>query len=166
MRGWILPLLIILIVFGVGLWLWCPSNRAPDRYSDLGTTIIGGGVIVFGGLFLERRLSRAAERRDLQLQLGLQNNLVGIDLNRRDLSGFYLSGKDLRYANLTKANLRRANLSGVDLRHATLDFADLRGTKLDKTSLKPSKGLKPDKGLKPVIYEDVKESDTSFFRAK
>jgi len=106
MRGWILPLLIILIVFGVGLWLWCPSNRAPDRYSDLGTAIIGGSVIVLAGLFLERRLSRAAERRDLQLQLGLQNNLVGIDLNRRDLSGFYLSGKDLRYANLTKANLR------------------------------------------------------------
>ena len=77
MRGWLLPMLIILVVFGVGLALWLPPNHTPDRYSDLGTAIIGGGVVVLAALLFERRLSRAAERRDLHVQLGLQDEEEG-----------------------------------------------------------------------------------------
>lgn len=125
------------------------AGEEPTKCSDLGSALMGGAVVATAVLYVERQLSKDSDRRDLKLQLGVQDKLAGIDLSGRDLAGFYLVGKDLRNAVLRDADLRRANLSGARLDHADLARADLRGAKLDKTPLYPGRTLKPSKGLKP-----------------
>ncbi len=140
---WVVPTIAIGAVLAVGLWLWWPPGAEPDRCSDLGTALIGGAVVAGAVLYLERQFSRAAERRDLRLQLGMQKDLSGIELRMRDLSGFNLVRKNLQGADLRGADLRGANLSGADLTNAILNNADLRGAKLDETPLYPSQTLYP-----------------------
>src|SRR5215217_7160450 len=108
MMRWAIPTILISAVFAVGGVLWWPPEEPPDRCSDLGTALMGGAVVAFAALYLEQRFSRAAENRDLRLQIGLEDSLAGIDLSCRNLSGFHLAGKDLRGANLKGANLREA----------------------------------------------------------
>jgi len=91
-RRWVLLPFAALVVFGGVLW-W-PPDTPPDRYSDLGTAIVGGGVIALAVLFLEQRHAAEADRREVLLTLGLGESFVGIDLRHRDLSGSYLAGKD------------------------------------------------------------------------
>lgn len=167
MMRWIVPAVAVVAVLAVGLWLWWPPGAAADRHSDLGVTLIGGAVVALAVLYLERQFTRGAERRDLRLQIGLQNNLAGIDLRRRDLSGFHLAGKDLRGANLSGTNLRGANLSGASLRDAVLNDADLRGAKLNETPLYPSETLYPSKDLYPgPIYPDAIIQNTGLSKVK
>ena len=89
---------------------------------------------------------------ELKEKIGLNNILVGkdlqkinlteIDLRGQDLSGANLSGHDLRdvdllstvirnadlsYANFSYANLTNANLAHSDLSYANFSGADLRG---------------------------------------
>jgi uncharacterized protein YjbI with pentapeptide repeats len=164
---WIVPSSAIIAVLALGVWLWWPPGADADRSSELGATLIGGAVVAIAVLYLERQVSSEAERRELRLQLGLQNSLAGIDLRNRDLSGFHLAGKDFRGANLAGANLRGANLSGGNLRDATLNGADLRGAKLDETPLHPSETLFPSEDLYPgPIYPDATIQNTTFSKAK
>ena len=157
MMRWGVLVVLPAAVFLVGLWLWLPPGEDPNRYSDLGTTLIGGVIVAVAVIYLERQLSRRAERRDLQLQLGLTDELPVVALSCRDLSGFYLPGKDLRHANLSSANLRGANLSGALLDHANLRNADLRGTKLDETGLFPSETTVPSDNLFPgPLFPDAR----------
>jgi uncharacterized protein YjbI with pentapeptide repeats len=138
-----------------------------NRNSDLGIALISGAVVALAVLYLQVRLSNAAEKRNLQLQLGLQDKFPGIDLSHHDLSGFHIPGKDLRQANLTGTNLRGANLSGANLQHAILNKADLRGAKLDETPLYPSEDLFPsDDLLLGSIYEAVNHNSATFNGAK
>jgi drug/metabolite transporter (DMT)-like permease len=89
--------ILVSVIIGVGLCvgsflLWWLPDAYPDRYSDLGTALlgalVGGGVVASVVLFLERRHASEAEKRNLQLMLGVGNSFVGIDLRGRDLSGF------------------------------------------------------------------------------
>src|SRR4051794_28421068 len=105
MKRWIFMLFFIIVIIAVSAWLWWPPWATPNRYSDLGTAMLGGAVVAFAILLLQERSAQAAEKRDLQLQLGLADSFPGIDLKHRNLSGFYLPSKDLRNANLTGANL-------------------------------------------------------------
>ena len=159
---------ILFFVIAPGIvFLILPGEAPSTRNTDLGVALIGGGVVALAVLYLQNRLSSAAEKRDLQLQLGLQDKFPGIDLSHRDLSGFHIPGKDLRQANLTRTNLRGANLSGADLQHAILNKADLRGAKLDATPLYPSENLFPSEGLKPgPIYEDANHNGAEFYGAR
>src|SRR5215203_6178 len=168
MRSWILPLAgIILFVIVPGLLLLMRPGPESNRNSDLGIALISGAVVAGAVLYLQARLSSVAEKRNLQLQLGLQDKFPGIDLSHRDLSGFHIPGKDLRQANLTGTNLRGVNLSGANLQHAILTKADLRGAKLDETPLYPSENLFPSEGLKPgPIYPAVNHNDAKFNGAK
>ena len=167
MIRWGIPLIALAGVLAVGFWLWFPPEADANRYSDLGTTLIGGATVGVAILYLERQFSRRAERRDLQMQLGLTDELPGVDLSGRDLSRFYLPGKDLRHANLRKAKLRGANLSGVKLDHANLSKADIRGAKLDETGLAPSNTLVPSNELVPgPLFPDANLQGVTLTGAK
>ena len=168
MKRWFIPLagiILVVIVPGVAFLMW--PGPESNRNSDLGTALISGTVVAIAVLYLQARLSSAAEKQNLQLQLGLQDKFPGIDLSNRDLSGFHIPGKDLRQANLTGANLRGANLSGANLQHAILNKADLRGAKLDETPLYPGENLFPSEELTPgPIYTAVNHNDAKFYEAK
>jgi hypothetical protein len=165
MRGWIALALIIGAVLTVGIWLWWPPGHEPNRYSDLGVTLIGGAVVAVALFYLEQQFSRGAERRDLRLQLALQKDLSDADLRDRDMSGFSLVGKNFKGADIRGADLRGADLSGANLHGAKLNGADLRGAKMDKTPLYPSETLYPPIPLGP-IYPDATISRTGFSEAK
>jgi hypothetical protein len=152
----VLLVLIIFVLFGLGVLLWWPPHALPDRSSDLGTALIGGGVVALVVLVLERSFAKEAERRDLLLQVGLVDELRGINLNGRDLSGFLLTGKTLSHARFRRASLRGANLSGARLDYADLCEADLRDAKMDATGLMPSDTLFPSEDLFPgPIFPDA-----------
>jgi hypothetical protein len=156
-RSVLLVLIIFFFVlFGLGGLLWWPPCALPDRSSELGTALIGGGIVALAVLVLERSLTKEANRRDLLLQLGLGRDMRGIDLSGRNLSGFHLPTKDFSHAVFRRASLRGSNLSGAHLDFADLREVDLRGTKLDKTGLAPSKTLVPSNSLAPgAIFPDA-----------
>jgi NhaP-type Na+/H+ or K+/H+ antiporter len=79
MMRWVAPLATVVAVLAAGLWFWWPPGENHNRYSDLGTTLIGGAIVGVAVLYVERRLTRGVERRDLQLQLGLTDAIPGID---------------------------------------------------------------------------------------
>jgi len=125
-----LVLMIPFLVVLLGLWLWWPWYLMPDRRSDLGATLVGGGIVAFAVLYLEQVLSQRQEKNILRLQLSTGTNFEGVDLSNQDLSGFYLPGKSFNHANLTGANLRGATLSGTSFIRTRLTGADLRGANL------------------------------------
>jgi hypothetical protein len=141
----------ILLVFAAGTLLWWPPSAPPDRQSDLGTALVGGGVIALAALFLEQRYAVEADRRDLLLTLGLGHRFVGIDLQGRDLSRAYLVDKDLSGARFGKAKLKGANLAGADLTRASLMKADCRGTNFRRSPspLFPGPGVFPGPNVFP-----------------
>jgi hypothetical protein len=81
-----IPLLVILL----GLWLWWPPHLHPNRSSDLGSDVVGGGIVAFIVLYLEQVLSQRQERNILRLQLSTGDIFDGVDLSNQNLSGFYL----------------------------------------------------------------------------
>jgi hypothetical protein len=149
-RRWVLSVFAGLAVFGIGAVLWWPPCAPPDRYSDLGTAIIGGGVIALAVLVLEQRYAAEADERDLLLTLGLGQSFVGMDLRGRDLSRAYLAGKDFSGARFEGATLRGTNLAGTNLTQASLAEADLRSTNFrgPPAPLYPSPTLYPG----PQVY--------------
>lgn len=142
---------VVLAVGGVtgllavgGYLSWTAEDRRHSR-GDLGRSLLVAGVIgiALGGaqFALDRRLrdiererqARAGEveeRRTLQTSLGLQRDLVGIDLRERDLSQFFLARKNLAFANLSGASLRQTQLSNATLKGSIVVNADLRGADL------------------------------------
>lgn len=145
MKRWIIPALAVVLVFVIGAILWWPPWVPADRYSDLGTAIMGGGVIALAVLYLEQRSAMEADKRDLLLAMGLGQSFVGIDLQRRNLARAYLVGKDFSGARFGKANLKGADLAGAVLQRANLRGSDLRGTNFrgQPTPLFPSQQLLP-----------------------
>ena len=149
--------LVLALTVIPGVWLWWPSRRDTDQRSSLGAALLTGAVVSFAVFAVQivfdarlrdidaqrqadqdRRaeLQRvAADRAALQLTVGLQHDLTGIDLTDRNLSNFYLSRKLLPEAVLNGANLSGANLSGANLTGAQLQGADLEGAHLDGADL-------------------------------
>jgi hypothetical protein len=94
---WILPVIVFVFVAVIGATLLLvPGGRESTLNTDLGVALIGGAIVAVAVLYLQERLSSAAEKRNLQLQLGLQDRFPGIDLSYRDLSGFHIPDKDFR----------------------------------------------------------------------
>jgi Pentapeptide repeats (8 copies) len=126
-----LPLAII----ALGVYLWWPPCLGPpclepDRRSDLGATVVGGGIVALVVLYLDQVLSLRQERNILRLQLSSGSHFERIDLRNQDLSGFYLPSKDFKEADLRGADLRRTTLSGSSFIRTRLYGADLRGADL------------------------------------
>lgn len=141
-----------LILVALGLALWWPPSASPSRRSDLGTALLGGAVVAFAVAWFEvvvarrseqdkRHRQEAAERQNLQLTVGLQQELRGIGLAGRDLSGFYLRGKDLSETDLIGANLSGAFLAKANLFGTFLAEGNLTGVNLSQASVRrPSSG--------------------------
>lgn len=148
-------LALVLVVVGPVLWVWPEASgrvvsavfggvpHAPTtagEVRDLGGQLAGGAVVAFAVLLLERlaegRSRRAEDRRreedeerNFRLMLGLQKDLTGIDLAKRDLRSYFLRAKTL-----TDATLKGTNLAGADLTRCRLVNADLSGATLNATA--------------------------------
>lgn len=138
--GWSL---FVLFVFGIALWWSVSKDPDPERarvWGDLGRSLLVAGLLAFA-VWLVGELRRPIDaRHNLQLTLGVQRALPGIDLRGEDLSEFDLARKDLRDARLSEADLSGAtlvdaNLSGAELADADLEGADLEGADLSEADL-------------------------------
>ena len=154
--------LVLAVTIVPGIYLWWPARGDQGGRSDLGAALLTGAVVSFAVFALqlvfdarlrqledrrmeeqERRseqLRIQGERTALQLTVGLQSDLTGIDLHEQNLAGFYLSRKRMPFAvlanaDLTEANLSRANLTGADLREARLVRAHLDDATLTRAFL-------------------------------
>jgi uncharacterized protein YjbI with pentapeptide repeats len=139
-----------------GVYLWWPSRSKELAKSDLGLALMTGALIAFSVLVLEFLLTQRArklesvrqdeaEKQALQLLVGRQRNLAGIDLGcsaaEKDadcgevLDGFYLSGKILTDANLRGSSLQQVRLENARLQQAILAGADMEGANLEGAHL-------------------------------
>lgn len=137
----IVAVLVSVGLVALGLILWSPhSGGASDADSDLGAALIGAAVVPFALFLLEHRFNSIAEKRETleaarrhaaaernhaQTITASNDELPGIDLSDRDLSGFYLRKKNLNEANLRGCVLTRAQLKGTTLEGAQLQGAVL-----------------------------------------
>ena len=74
-----------------------------------------------------------------KLELLAENNLVGANLSRANLSN-----GNLKFANLSGADLSRANLGNGKLKFANLSFANLNGANLSRADFKFANLLRAD----------------------
>lgn len=136
-----------------GLYLWLPSRRDRLSRSNLGVALMTGALVAFAVLVMqvlvdvrlnqvEDQRSAQEERQSAQLMVGLEQDLTGIGLPHRDLTGFYLYGKSLRSANLRGAILSNAILTAADLTGADLIGAKLDGARLDSARTVPRATLR------------------------
>ena len=122
-----------LIIAGVVLWV--PERGGPSTArSDLGLTLLGGGLALTAGfgvgfMIFDRALRRrdeAAELENVKLTLSMTADLRGINLRGRNLRGMSVWTKNLQNADLRGANLSGATFGEVNLSDARLNNADLR----------------------------------------
>src|SRR3954454_20093072 len=99
-----------------GMLLWWPSRHHPDARSGFGVSLVTGAVVALAifalQMLFELRLDhveherqKQADRQNLELTLGLQTDLPGIQLAGEELEDFFFYGKNLRDANFASANL-------------------------------------------------------------
>jgi uncharacterized protein YjbI with pentapeptide repeats len=138
-----------LVAIGIGLWLDRPDAMG-NANSDLGAALLGAAVVPVAIFLLEYRFASLAAARDAleakrrddsnernhsQLMTATLDELPGIDLAGRDLSGFYLRKKNLRRAKLIGCELTRAQLEGTDLTGAELQRSVLASAIMVRTHL-------------------------------
>lgn len=119
------------------------TNLIDSYTPNLAVDFLGLAVtILFIDLIYELR-SNEAERKDLILMLGSDNNFWTREAARRlrarkwlKLQNVSLQGADLTNADLSGMDLRDANLSRADLDNVNLKNAVLRGANLGLTSLR------------------------------
>jgi uncharacterized protein YjbI with pentapeptide repeats len=138
-------LLVATVIPGVRLY-W-PQRRDPVSRTDLGVALMTGALIAFAVLALQLLIQvrsqmdandrqNEAERQSLLLVLGRSQNLSGLDLHAKDLSGAYLNAKILSQADLVKANMENASLQDANLVAADLQGANLHNAHLERADLR------------------------------
>jgi uncharacterized protein YjbI with pentapeptide repeats len=139
-----------------GMLLWWPSRNEPDARSGFGVSLVTGAVVALAIFALqilfelrldhvEQQRQKQADRQNLELTIGLQPNLPGIQLAGEELEEFFFYGKNLRDANFARANLDGATFTDSDLSCAdfsraaltnvTAQRVDLGGTNLEGANL-------------------------------
>jgi uncharacterized protein YjbI with pentapeptide repeats len=139
-----------------GMLLWWPSRHHPDARSGFGVSLVTGAVVALAifalQMLFEMRLDHVDQQRqqqvnrqNLELTIGLQTSLPGIQLHDEQLDGFFFYGKNLRAADFqgtsltsatfTGSDLSCANLRGAVLRDITAQRVRLRGTILEGADL-------------------------------
>lgn len=174
MDPWVVAVAAVLVAvtIGPGLYFFLPGRKLPDMRMQLGLSLLTGAATAFAVLVvqvvfdarlrrIDERREAQAQRQDLQLLVGRQQDLSGINLEGQDLSRFYIPNKvlrearladvdltaavlarsdlaraDLRRAKLPEADLRRATLKGAQLEAADLTEVDARGASLDRADLR------------------------------
>ncbi|HEX7279255.1 MAG TPA: pentapeptide repeat-containing protein [Solirubrobacterales bacterium] len=135
LAGW--PLLGI-SVFGVLLALTASVDEEGNRaqvWGELGRSLVVAGLLAFTVWMIDDLRRPVEERSALQVTLGLQQEMPGVDLHEKDLSGFDLAERNLKGANLEGAQLDGALLAGTNLIGANLVGADLSGANIEKANL-------------------------------
>jgi uncharacterized protein YjbI with pentapeptide repeats len=132
--GWAL---LAIFVFGVFLMLAASVERgSPAKVgSELGRSLLVAGLLAFAVWFVGDLRRPIEERKALQVTLGLQQKMPGIDLHEEDLDDFNLAGRNLEGADLEGAHLGEANLIGTNLADANLANADLVGADIKEADL-------------------------------
>jgi len=131
-----------LIATGVYLWL-SGSDRAKTK-GEVGRGLLISGVIGIAFAWVQFEINeyqreadekreaiaeRAAARQSLQLTIGLQRDLTGIDLTRRDIAGFYFRGKILReHASPRLAQTGPTSLASTSRRRSSREVDFVRRT--------------------------------------
>jgi uncharacterized protein YjbI with pentapeptide repeats len=145
LAGWAVAGVVAgLIALGCAFWL--RSSAKENTAAELGRLLMFSLAAGLPSLLishsiqerqqtLERAFAARQRAQDLQLQIGFQHSLAGVNLRGRPLAGFELPGRDLKGADLqgadlSRANLRKADLSGAKLHGARLDGAILTGANL------------------------------------
>jgi len=139
-----------------GMMLWWPSRSQRDARSGFGVSLVTGAVVALAifalQMLFEMRLDHVdqqrqqqADRQNLELTIGLQTKLPGIQLAQEELKDFYFFGKQLSAANFagadlsgatfTNSDLSCANLRGAALKDVTADRVRLQGTHLEDADL-------------------------------
>lgn len=152
---------LVVVLVGAGFVLWVPqAGGTPTADTDLGTALMGGGIVAFAVLFVQQRFATEAEtielarqqrddrlraREQAQWLCAMREDLTGVDFSGRDLSGVYLRRKRLRHADLSESSLAGGTLTAADLSGAVMSGADLsrvhaagalfRGAALDGATL-------------------------------
>jgi uncharacterized protein YjbI with pentapeptide repeats/endonuclease YncB( thermonuclease family) len=130
-------ILIWLAIVGLGLWLADrgSTTNGSREWGELGRSLLVGGLIA-AAVWMVGSFQREDERRhSLQLALGEQRELPGIDLHGEDLGEFDLAGKNLSRADLSQADLAAANLQDTNLSEADLEGANLTEANLKDANL-------------------------------
>lgn len=154
--------LTVLALIGWHLWT---RQRTRESKSNLGAALLGGLVVGFtvliAQLLIQTRSDEAAEQRSLQLLVGLQKDLTGVDLHGRDLRGFFLRDKTLRFAQLEGTDLSGADLYGADLSHANLARANLQDAGLPYTKLFSANLSEADLRSATLVNANAREANLS-----
>jgi uncharacterized protein YjbI with pentapeptide repeats len=140
-------------LIAVGGIFWLRSTGQHDTSGEIGKLLLFGLAAALPSLVIshaiderqatleravkknERAQAQRERAQDLQLQIGFQRSLRGVDLAYRDLSRFQLPRRDLEGADLHGARLTDANLLGAHLKQANLDGARLDGADLTTADL-------------------------------
>lgn len=151
---WIGIFALGLAVLLAGLTLWEPNLHRRDDREKMGVALLAASLFFSTGAFMalqtervnrstseqriaaERGFDRAAEKRNLIVELGVRRNLTAIDLRRRDISGAALKGRALHRARLDAANLNDSDLTGARMRRAVLDGTRLQNAQLQRADLR------------------------------
>jgi uncharacterized protein YjbI with pentapeptide repeats len=141
-----------------GVWLWWPSRRESASQRELGMALMTGTVVAFAvlavqGLFELRlvrlederasaqaardlKLADEADRRHLELTIGLEHDLRGMNFHQHDLRGFFMAKKDLRGVQFIEAQLEHVVFWAANLNQADLRWARMRGAMVEDARLK------------------------------
>lgn len=147
LAGWLVAgIIAALILIGGAFWLRSGKSK-QDTSAEIGRLLMFGIAAALPSLLiahsidqrqtsLENEFKARQRAEDLQLQVGFQGNLRGVNLSGRSLRRFQLPGRNLNGAHLEGATLTGANLAGAMLIGARLDGARLDNVNLTYANLR------------------------------
>jgi uncharacterized protein YjbI with pentapeptide repeats/endonuclease YncB( thermonuclease family) len=141
---WLIVAAAVLALLGALLLI--PQLDEPSARGSLGQALITGAALSLALIVVQeyndqnRKKATSAQERiakdqALEITVGLQHDLAGVDLQGQNLAGVDLGTKDLIRADLRRAQLKQAQLVGARLMWAHLDGANLIGANLTEARL-------------------------------
>jgi len=130
-----------LAVCAIGLALWLPDVGSEQARGEMGVALVGGAIVGFAVLWIERLLDSQARKRDeaLRAEAERQRRALEVQAERQQLQLWLAAvdtkGADLSGIDLTKCYLRDRNMSKAKFQFATLVHADLTGAILAEADL-------------------------------
>jgi hypothetical protein len=171
----VLVIAIGLIAVGFGVWIWAVAitSDLSGRLSDVGSPLLGGAIVAFAIFLLEREFEARAERQrrqfeeraerlNVRLMIGVQQNLRGIDLTGLELSRSSFNDKDLTRATFGRTTLAHAAFFGSTLVEARFIEADLTKAVFSGADLAGAEFTGSD--LTAAVFTTVRNVDKADFK--